>query len=336
VETLPWSWYTDPEILRLEQEAIFRHTWQYAGPAEHVAEPQTFFTCRAGDVPIVVVRDGEDELRAFVNVCRHRGSLVVEGRGRRATLQCPYHAWTYRLDGSLIAAPRADREPAFDPSGVSLVPVAVEAWGPFVFVHADAAAPPLAAFLGRLPELLPDVSSLRFHHRAEYEVAANWKIACENFLECYHCPVAHPAFSRVVDVDPDAYKLESSETFWSQFARLREDAAAPAGQFHLLFPNVKLNVYPGAPNLSIGPVFPAGPERAVGYLDYFFPRDTDEQWIEELIAFDDQVGREDAKLVESVQRGVRSGLIERGRLLPESEQLVAGFQQRVAEALQSK
>ena len=336
LETLPWSWYTDPEILRREQETIFRQTWQYAGPAEHVADPQTFFTCRAGDIPVVVVRDREGELRAFVNVCRHRGSIVVEGRGGRATLQCRYHAWTYELDGTLRTAPRADRERAFDPSGLSLVPVAVETWGPFVFVHPDREAPPLAGVVGRLPGLVPDVASLRFHHRSEYELAANWKIACENFLECYHCPVAHPGFSKVVDVDPDAYLLESNESFWSQFARLRDNAAAPAGQFHLLFPNVKLNVYPGAPNLSIGPVLPAGPERTVGYLDYFFPEDADEAWVSELLAFDDQVGREDASLVESVQRGVRSGVIEHGRLLPESEQLVAGFQRRVAEALNNK
>jgi choline monooxygenase len=336
VETLPWAWYTDAELLRREQELIFRRTWQYAGPAEHVADAQSFFTCRAGDVPVVVVRDRDAELLAFVNVCRHRGSIVAEGRGRRATLQCPYHAWTYGLDGTLKAAPRSDREPGFDPSGLSLVPVAVDTWGPFVFVNPDAKASPLADTLGRLPEVLPDLAALRFHHRSEYELTANWKVACENYLECYHCPVAHPGFSAVVDVDPDAYVLEPHETFWSQFARLRDDDAAPAGQFHLVFPNVKLNVYPGPPNLSIGPVLPAGPERAVGYLDYFFPADADDGQIEELVAFDDQVGREDTKLVESVQRGVRSGVIERGRLLPESEQLVAAFQRRISDALRGE
>jgi phenylpropionate dioxygenase-like ring-hydroxylating dioxygenase large terminal subunit len=334
METLPWSWYTDEEVLRREQERIFRRSWQYAGPAEHIAEPETFLASRAGDVPVVVVRDRDGELRGFVNVCRHRGSVVAEGRGRRATLQCPYHAWTYGLDGTLRAAPRADREARFDASGLSLVPVAVGTWGPFVFVNPDAEASPLSETLGRLPELVPDLATFRFHHRGEYELAANWKIACENFLECYHCPVAHPGFSAVVDVSPDAYVLEAHETFWSQFARLREEEAAPPGQFHLLFPNLKLNVYPGPANLSIGPVLPAGPERTTGYLDYFFPADADEEWIRELTAFDDQVGSEDTKLVESVQRGVRAGMIEHGQLLPQSEQLVAGFQRRVLEALE--
>ena len=332
METLPWAWYTDPEMLRRERERIFRRAWHYAGPAEHVEEPRTFLTCRAGDVPVVVVRDETSELRAFVNVCRHRGSIIAEGRGRRATLQCPYHAWTYGLDGSLRAAPRAEREPV-DLSDVSLVPVQVDTWGPFVFVAPGAAQPPLAETLGCLPELIPDVASLRFHHRTDYALESNWKIACENYLECYHCPVAHRDFSAVVDVDPDAYQLEEHQTFWSQFARLRDDTSTPAGQFHLVFPNIKVNVYPGPPNLSIGPVLPEGPERSVGVLDYFFPEDADEEWIEELVAFDDQVGREDRRLVESVQRGVRAGMIEHGRLLPESEQLVGAFQRRILDAL---
>jgi phenylpropionate dioxygenase-like ring-hydroxylating dioxygenase large terminal subunit len=336
VETLPWSWYTDAEILRHEQERIFRRAWQYAGPAEHVAEPQTFLTCRAGDVPIVAVRDAAGHLRAFVNVCRHRGSIIAEGHGRRATLQCPYHAWTYGLDGSLRAAPRSEQEPGLDLSDVSLVPAQVDTWGPFVFVTPDEDAPPLAEALGRLPEIVPELDSLRFHHRTDYALEANWKVACENYLECYHCPVAHRDFSAVVNVDAEAYVLEEHETFWSQFARLRDDAAAPAGQFHLVFPNVKLNLYPGPPNVSIGPVLPDGPERSVGFLDYFFPEDADEEWVGDLVAFDDQVGGEDRRLVESVQRGVRSGVIEHGRLLPESERLVAAFQQRVGRALESK
>ena len=106
--TLPWSWYEDPEQARRERHLIFRRAWQYAGRLDQVAEPGSFFTCDAGGIPLVVVRDREGTLRAFVNVCRHRGSLVCEGEGRRETLQCPYHAWTYGLDGSLRAAPRAD------------------------------------------------------------------------------------------------------------------------------------------------------------------------------------------------------------------------------------
>src|ERR1044072_5470743 len=102
VKTLPWSWYTDPAVLQLERERIFRRSWQYVGDSGDIPEPASFFSTSGGGVPVVVVRDHEDEVRAFLNVCRHRGSIVCEGSGTRETLQCPYHAWTYGLDGRLI------------------------------------------------------------------------------------------------------------------------------------------------------------------------------------------------------------------------------------------
>ena len=133
--TLPWSWYSDPAVLALERERIFRHAWQYVGRTDEVAEPGSFAATRVGDVPVVLVRDEEDVLRAFLNVCRHRGSLVCEGRGRRATLQCPYHAWTYGLDGRLITAPRANREGGLDTGELGLVRLSLDTWGPLVFVN---------------------------------------------------------------------------------------------------------------------------------------------------------------------------------------------------------
>src|SRR5581483_5527372 len=157
--------------------------------------------------PAAVTRDRDGVLRAFLNVCRHRGSVVAEGEGTRETLQCPYHAWTYGLDGRLRAAPRSEEEPDFPQSELGLVPAAVDTWGPFVFVNLDPGAEPLAGALGSLPaqvaELGLDVDSLVHHSRWEAELDANWKIVCENFLECYHCQVAHPAFSEVVDVSPE-------------------------------------------------------------------------------------------------------------------------------------
>jgi nitrite reductase/ring-hydroxylating ferredoxin subunit len=289
-------------------------------------------------VPAVVVRDEDGEERAFVNVCRHRGSIVVEEAGNRRTLQCPYHAWTYDLDGSLRAAPRSEREDV-DLSDISLVPVRLERWGPFRFVNLDDEAQPLADVLGDVPERIAaaglDVGGLVFHHRTDWEVAANWKIAGENFLECYHCPVAHPGFSATVDVSPDNYELEAGEWHWSQFGQLRSrgDAELPVGQFHFLWPNTGINIFPGRPNLSIGPILPLTPDRTRRILDYFFAADATDEWIAEFLEFDDQVGREDARLVELVQRGAGSGVIPKGRLLPESERLVAGFQARVREAV---
>ena len=125
-KTLPWSWYTDPAVLQLEQERIFRRFWQYVGHTGDVAEAGSFAATRVGDVPVVLVRDDEGTLRAFVNICRHRGSIVCEGSGRRATLQCPYHAWTYGLDGRLIAAPRSEREGGIEREELCLVPLRLE------------------------------------------------------------------------------------------------------------------------------------------------------------------------------------------------------------------
>jgi carnitine monooxygenase subunit len=329
-ETYPWSWYTDEEQLRREREAIFARAWHYVGHAGRLAAPATYFASASGGIPVVGVCDRDGELRAFLNVCRHRGAEIVAGEGRRESLRCPYHAWTYGLDGCLMAAPRADREPGFDREGLSLVPLRLERWGPFVFVAAGAGAPPLAEALGGLA--LPfDPAELVFRERVEYALAANWKIAVENYLECYHCPVAHPGFSRLVDVDPDSYVLAGDGPVWSQYGRAK--AGEGHCEFHLVWPALKVNVYPGFANLSIGPVWPESAERTVGFLDYFFGAGVDERDAAGLVEFDDQVGREDTALVESVQRGVRSGLLEHGRLLSESERLIASFQRQVSETL---
>jgi phenylpropionate dioxygenase-like ring-hydroxylating dioxygenase large terminal subunit len=332
-ETLPYRWYTDSEVLARERERVFAHSWQYAGHSGQLSEPGSYFTVRVGDIPLVVVRDREDELRAFVNVCRHRGAEVVSGEGRCTTLQCHYHAWTYGLDGGLRAAPRSDGDPDFDHEALGLRPAQVDTWGPFVFVNADAGAAPLAETLGDLPRLVRggglDVDELEFHQRVDYSLEANWKVAVENYLECYHCPVAHPSFSEVIDVRPDHYRLESHPTFASHFAPGRDGDGE--GQFHLLWPNIKLNVMPGPANLSIGPLLPVEPGRTDGWLDYFFGPGADPDWIAEYLKLDYQVGAEDRTLVESVQRGMRSGAFEHGRLLLPSEELIGAFQRWVAE-----
>ena len=329
--TNPWSWYSDHEIWAREQERIFARTWQYVGHAGMVERAGDFFAARAGRIPIVVARAEDGETRAFVNVCRHRGSTVAAGAGNRKTLQCPYHAWTYGLDGRLRAAPRAD----FELEEVVLARVRLERWGPFLFVNADAEAAPLADTLGEVPaqveELGLDVGTLGFHHRSEWTVAANWKVVAENFLECYHCAVAHPGFTALVDVSPDTYRLEVGRLHSTQIGPARDGETR--SQFHFVWPNTGINVFPGEPNLSIGPIVPTGPDRTARVLDYFFGADVDEGWIGDLLELDDQVGREDTALVERVQMGVASGAIAEGRLLGEAERLVAHFQAMLRDAI---
>ena len=192
-------------------------------------------------------------------------------------------------------------------------------------VHETSGAPsttdaaPLVDFLDGLPERIAEagieLDALRFLQRSESELACNWKISAENFLECYHCPTAHPGFSAVMDVSPDAYLLETSAGRMSQHSPPRPEPRGTydptgeieRGQFHLLFPGTVVNVMPGRPNFSIGPIVPRDTERTYRFLDYFVAEDADEAWIEESLAFDAQVGAEDSVLVERVQAGVRAG-----------------------------
>ncbi|HEX3237528.1 MAG TPA: aromatic ring-hydroxylating dioxygenase subunit alpha [Gaiellaceae bacterium] len=338
-ETLPYGWYTDPEILERERELIFRPAWQYVGHTGQVAQPG-FFATEASRTPIVVTRDRDGNLRGFVNVCRHRGFPLAEGEQSRETLQCPYHAWTYGLDGRLRKAPRSEEEPDFPHDELGLLPIEVDTWGPFVFANVGPTPEPLADALGSLPaqvaELGLDVDSLVHHSRWEAEVAANWKIVSENFLECYHCQVAHPAFSELVDTSPEAYLLSTDGRLSTQHGPPRTVAPTdelPRAQFHFLWPNLGINIFPGQPNFSVGPFVPLTPERTYRFLDYFFGPEVEPAWIDELLAFDQQVGQEDLALVEGVQRGVASGAVYHGVLMSRSEQLIAHFQALTAAAL---
>jgi phenylpropionate dioxygenase-like ring-hydroxylating dioxygenase large terminal subunit len=348
--TLPASWYSDAAVLRREQDAIFRRTWQYAGRLDQVAEPGDWFTTFAGTIPVVVTRDQSGSLNAFVNVCRHRGHIVATGAGHRESLQCPYHAWTYGLDGVLRKAPRSEREPDFDAEAFSLLPVQIESWGPLIFVNPDRDAPALVNALGALPGHVEasglDLERVRFRERREWEISADWKVAVENYLECYHCPVAHPGFSKVIDVDPDAYLLSWEGLVSSQFGTPRDraltgDGASPydargeiaQAQYHLLWPNTTINVEAGPGNISVDATRPNGPGRSVGATDYFFYEEVSDETAEAMMAFANQVGIEDAGLVESVQRGLDTGMVPQGRLLLSSEHLIQRFQRLVFEAL---
>jgi len=349
--SLPASWYTDKAIVNLERERIFGHHWQYVGRTAQVAEVGDYLTGLACDLPVVVVR-GEDGLRAFVNVCRHRRHEVMSGAGNKKALQCPYHAWTYSLDGCLKAAPRSEREEGFDKEDFPLLPVQVDTWGPWVFVNPDLEAETLDSILGELPQIIAqsglDPAQLQFLKREECENNSNWKVGLEKYLECYHCPTQHPEFSAIIDVDPERYSLRSSKWWCSQVGPVRSavlegknkkkaayDArgAVTKSQYHFLWPNFTININPGYPNLSINVWMPDGPGRTRGFSEQYFGADVPEDFAREMMAFDDQVGAEDDALTDSVQRGLRAGLPAQGRFLINSEHLVIHFQRLVLAAL---
>jgi choline monooxygenase len=199
---LPPRYYRDPAVLEAEHERILERTWQLAGHVSALAEPGSYITCQAGTQPVLVVRGKDGRLRAFRNVCRHRGSRVLSGSGRCGkAIRCRYHGWTYRLDGSLIGMPEARSFGELDKSSFGLLPARVEESMGLVFVNLDLGATPLAELLGDLPRRLERyrIGSLSPYSPNEGSQPVNWKIVVDNYLEGYHVPIAHPGLMRLLD-----------------------------------------------------------------------------------------------------------------------------------------
>ena len=201
---LPGRAYHDPAIHDFEREQWFRRDWLIVGREADAAAPGTYFLAEVDDEPLIVVRGRDDVVRAFYNVCRHRGTAVVEEPcGMAVRFQCPYHAWIYDLDGRLIRAKHTEDLDDFSLEASGLATVRVETWQGFVFVNLDPAAPELEAWLGDLVSHLDrfDFGALRVAHTETYEVDANWKFIAENYSECYHCPGIHPQLNKLTPYD---------------------------------------------------------------------------------------------------------------------------------------
>ena len=345
--TLPARWYTDPDITERELRQLFSKTWAYVGPANELKSVGDYITGYIGGlIPVVVVRD-EAGLNGLVNICRHRRHEVMKGRGNAPALKCGYHAWTYNLAGALQGAPRTANEPGYRLEDYPLLPLRVETLGPWVFVNADHGAPPLREQYGRVMDVIAasgvDLDSLVLYSREEWESYSNWKTMLENYLECYHCAVAHPGFSAAIDVKPENYNLAVHGWFSSQVGMVRQSALegksqvkiydakgeVAQAQYHLLFPNMTVNINPGFPNLSIDVWWPNGPNGTKGFSEQYFAPGVDESFATDLIEFNRQVGVEDDDLTDSVQRGLRAGLVDKGRFLTGAEHLVGHFQKLV-------
>jgi choline monooxygenase len=346
--TLPDSWYTAEAVFRQEQRAIFSRYWQYACRTDEVARPGDYVACRAGTVPVIVVRNLHNELTAFINVCKHRGAeIILEGsRGNRNTLQCHYHAWTWNLDGSLRAAPGSEAEACFQHADFRLTAVDVAVLGQFVFVKPDPRSPGWDETTGVLPEILAaspsPLAALQFRERRTYDIRANWKIVVENFLECYHCAIAHKGFANLIDLNeytviPHGYfstqrgPLKSSAKARADAACFARDDGGQEGIYNYLWPNFMVNLYPGRGNASTNIILPIAPNRTLALYDFYFEDGMPEAAT--MVAFIDQVQREDIILCESVQRGLESGCYGQGRLVLHYENGIQHFQRLVFEAL---
>ena len=203
-KTLPQRYFVSPEVLAEEEEKIFSKHWLLVGHQSQIPKPGDYFVQETAGESVIIVRDRSGVIRGFYNVCRHRGTRLCEDHGgHSSTIQCPYHAWTYGLDGRLIGSPHMDEVPGFDRSQYSLHAVNLGLWEGFIFVNLDDDPMPLEEWFAPLAAKFShwNLPRLRSVKRVEYDVKANWKLMFENYSECYHCPGVHPMLSKVSPYD---------------------------------------------------------------------------------------------------------------------------------------
>lgn len=332
--TIPSRWYTDASILALERARVFARTWQ---PVAHVADLATAGEYCATNIvgePVVVTRDKHGMLRALSNVCRHRASTIAEGRGCSPSLRCPYHNWTYGLDGRLISQPEFEGVNDWNMGSVRLPQFRLETWGPFVFVNQSQDSDSLGQMWGNIPSevhaLGCDANQLRFVERREYVIRCNWKVYVDNYLEGYHLPAAHPGLYQALDYKQ--YRVDTFRYHSSQYSPLRDGRGGNA-LYYWIFPNFMLNIYPD--NLSSNLIVPLGPDRTLTIFEWFtlggaatLPEGT--------IEFSDEIQREDIKICEAVQNGLESAHYNQGRFSVKRENGVHHFHLLLNEFLRNE
>ncbi len=342
----PRAWYTNADHFRLEMAQVFGRSWLVACHGGEIAEPGSYLATRSGGQEIVVLRDRDGDIRAFHNVCRHRAHRLLDGSGTlKAVITCPYHAWSYGLDGSLRAAPRMEAIAGFDRADFPLSPVRTALFAGFVMVcHDDAAPEPGERFGGLEARLLadhPNLPTMRPVRRREALLKANWKTIIENYLECYHCDIAHPSFG---NFDLTTWKHLAGDG-WSRQGRVATDRAE-VGHDDIeglsawwQWPNVFWARAKGADTFVVAHHEPLAPglTRQIRVVYAADGREDDE-----LRAFNDlfdDVFAEDISVVESVQRGLSSRGYRGGALIAEphaaagwSEHAVGRFQDLVRDA----
>ncbi len=345
--------YTDASWYAADQACIVARTWQWVCHVEKLRERGAFVTVDVAGRPVAVVRGGDGALRAFYNVCKHRAHELLRGDGRTKRIMCPYHAWTYRLDGRLVRAPEAEHLIDFDPDDICLEQVRVEEFAGFVFVNLDADAISLGEATGNLETEIrhwaPDIEDLTFSRRLTYDIRSNWKNVVDNFLECYHCPTAHKDFCDLVDMD--TYKVTTHGIYSSHMADAGKNANSAYDVSNAkvtthavwwLWPTTCLMRYPGRSSMIVLNIVPAGPDRTLETYDFFLETpEPDSMEIDAMRYLDEVLQVEDIRLVESVQRGMATPAFTQGRIVNDptgsgrSEHAVHHFHGLVLEAYAS-
>jgi choline monooxygenase len=324
--------YVDPAMAALDRAAIFDRGWQLVAHVCQLRDAGDHVVADLGGLPVIAVRGADGEVRVMHNVCRHRAGPIASCDGLAAkSLRCRYHGWTYTLDGTLRSAPEMGDAPDFDPSTIRLPQLAVRTWQGLVFAVVDAAnAPPFEAFVAGIDARLSadrGLPDFGHHQRVGYDVACNWKVYVDNYLEGYHVPHIHPGLNRLLDYR--SYVTETADWYSYQWSPLESDDALYGGGdalYYWLWPNTMLNILPG--RLQTNRVVPVGVDRCRVEFDFYYTvdesgeararRDADK-------AFSDEVQVEDLTICEDVQRGLASGSYVPGRLNPLRENAVHHF-----------
>ncbi|KAB8314496.1 aromatic ring-hydroxylating dioxygenase subunit alpha [Tolypothrix campylonemoides VB511288] len=332
---LPAHFYVDPAMPALDRRAVFDRAWQLVAHVAQLRDAGDHVVADLAGLPVVAVRGDDGAIHVLHNVCRHRAGPIAacDGRGAKA-LRCRYHGWTYALDGRLRSATEMGGADGFDVANVRLPQLDVRVWQGLVFACIDPGrAPPFEAVVAGIDARLGPTRGLEAygHHRhVAYDVACNWKVYVDNYLEGYHVPHVHPGLNRLLDYR--SYATELAEWHSLQWSPLESDPALYGdgdALYYWLWPNTMLNVLPG--RLQTNRVQPLGADRCRVHFDFHYAGDDAARQAADL-AFSDEVQHEDLAICEDVQRGLASGSYVAGRLNPLRETGVHHFHERLRAA----
>jgi choline monooxygenase len=324
--TPPSIWYNDPAVLELERHTVFSRAWQFVGRSEQVRDPGQYLTSDIASEPIVVIRGSDGVLRGFFNVCRHHAATIVtQCVGRAKSLRCPYHGWTYDLEGTLILSPDFAGVQEFDRSANGLVPIQVTEFQGWVFVKLDGDGTALDEYVGAdlIERLEPlNLERLNWFERRSYCLNCNWKVFVDNYLDGgYHVPYIHSGLSSVLD--NSKYTIENGERFCHQSspivpskgeAQTRAVRKGERANYFWIYPNFMINIYDDVMDTNL--VIPRGVDKTEVVFDYYFIDVAESAREKNLasIAVSEQIQSEDLAICESVQRGLHSRSYSTGRL----------------------
>lgn len=349
--TIPARFYTNPDIFAKEKEKIFAHSWICVAHASELAKPNDYITREIIGESIAIIRGRDGKLRAFYNVCPHRGHQLLTGDGKtKNVISCPYHAWAFKLDGSLAHARNCENVENFDKDAASLVPLRLEEYAGFIFINLDENAgtveDQLPGLQAKVLEACPNAGELKLAARFITTTPANWKNIVDNYLECYHCAPAHPGFADSVQVDRYWHTLHGNWTLQFGYAKSSEqsfkfDEQATEASFSgfWLWPCTMFNVPPIKGMMTVIYEFPIDEDTTLQHYDIYFANEELTEYQKKLIDWYHDVFRpEDLRLVESVQKGLKSrGYRGQGRIMADtsdsgiSEHGIAHFHHLVAQ-----